>query len=94
MFQANDASTQPTNRASRLSTSSRSFPYWSPSFPISGVVTAATSMKPVSTHVTHVVEVCRSSRSAGSAGTTIVCRSAYAVPAKVSAASVTLCCRS
>ncbi len=73
-----------------LISSSRSFPCWSPSLPKIGVAIAETSRKPVSSQVTQVVEVWRSRCRAGRAGTTIVCWRAYAMPAIVSAASVTL----
>ncbi len=74
---------QPTRKIASDSTSSRSFPNRSPSFPRIGVSTAADSRKPVSTHVTHVVDASSSRWSAGSAGTTIVCWSAYAAAASV-----------
>ena len=76
MFQAQAAAIEPTRKTARLITSSRSLPYWSPSFPRSGVATEATSRKIVSTQVTQVVVVCRSRCRAGRAGITIVCCSA------------------
>jgi hypothetical protein len=74
----------------RLTTSSRLLPYWSPSLPRMGVATAATSRKPVKSHVAHAVVVCRSRCSVGSAGTIIVCCRANASPASESIASVKL----
>jgi hypothetical protein len=90
MFHATAQPTQPARKSERLITSSRSFPYWSPSFPRTGVATDATSRKTVSTHVAQVVVVSSSRWITGSAGTTIVCWNANAVPASASAASVTL----
>jgi len=76
MFHAQAAAIEPARKTARLITSSRSFPYWSPSLPRSGVATEATRRKIVSTQVTQVVVVCRSRCSAGKAGITIVCWSA------------------
>ena len=90
MFGATAAPRQPTKKMPRAITSSRSFPYWSPSLPSSGVATEADSRKPVSSQVAQPVVVCSSSRRAGRAGTTIVCWSAKAIPARVRIASVTL----
>ena len=81
---------QPTQEDAEAMTSSRSLPYWSPSFPSSGVATDAKSRKPVSSQVAQAVVVSNSSWSTGSAGTIIVCWSAKAMPAKTRIASVTL----
>ena len=67
---------QPTRKVASDTTSRRSFPNRSPSFPRIGVSTDADSRKPVSTQVTQVVDASSSRWSAGSAGTTIVCWSA------------------
>ncbi len=57
MFQAKIAATQPTKKTSRLSSRKRSLPYWSPSFPSTGVATAETSRNDVRSQVTQAVEV-------------------------------------
>ena len=61
MFQAAAAPTEPMKKSASEITSSRSFPYWSPSLPRIGVATDATSRKTVRTQVTQVVVVWRSS---------------------------------
>ena len=90
MFQAAAAPMEPTKNSASEMTSSRSFPYWSPSLPRTGVATEATSRKTVSTQVTQVVVVCSSRCRVGRAGMTMVCCSANAIPASVRIASVTL----
>ncbi len=73
MLPANDAPTQPTKNTERLISSTRSLPYWSPSFPSSGVETAEVSRKAVKSQAAQAVVVCRSRWNTGSAGITIVC---------------------
>ena len=90
MFQASAHPTVPRKNSMRLTTRIRSLPNRSPSLPRMGVNTAAVSRKPVNTHVTHVVVASSSVCRTGSAGTTIVCWSAYAVPASVRIPSVRL----
>ena len=90
MFQAAAAPMQPARKSPRLTSSSRSLPYWSPSRPRIGVITAAETRKPVSTQVAQAVVVPRSAWKVGSAGKTIVCWSENAVPASVRIPSVTL----
>ncbi len=90
MLQAKVAPMQPARKSPRLTSSNRSLPYWSPSRPRIGVVTAAASRNPVSTQVTQAVVVSRSSWIAGRAGKTIVCWNANAIPASVRIPSVTL----
>jgi hypothetical protein len=60
MFHAKMPPIDPSRKMPRLITSSRSLPYWSPSFPRSGVSTEALSRKAVSSHVAQAVEVWRS----------------------------------
>ena len=55
MFHANAAPRQPARKSPRLTSSIRSLPNWSPSLPRIGVVTAAETRNPVSTHVVHAV---------------------------------------
>ena len=88
-FHANAAPTQPARKRPRLTSSSRSFPYWSPSLPRTGVVTAAETRNAVSTHVVQAGDAPNSSPKVGRAGKTIVCWKAKAVPARVSTPSVT-----
>src|SRR3954447_18569371 len=90
MFHAKIAATHPTKKMSRLTSRNRSLPYWSPSFPSTGVAIADTSRNAVSSHVTHAVVVPKSACRLGSAGTIIVCCSEYASPASARNASVTL----
>src|SRR6266540_1298152 len=92
MFGAKIAAAEPMKKTPRLIRSSRSLPYWSPSFPSSGVSTDAESRNPVSSHVAHPVVVSNSRCSTGSAGRIIVCCSANAMPASVRTASVMLWC--
>jgi hypothetical protein len=76
MFHAAAAPTQPMKKSVSETTSRRSLPCWSPSFPRIGVVTAETSRNAVKTQVAHAFVVWKSSRNAGRAGRTIVCISA------------------
>ena len=73
MFHAAAAPRQPIAKSDRLKRSTRFFPNWSPSRPRIGVVTAAATRKPVSTHVTQAVVVSNSCWKVESAGKTIVC---------------------
>ena len=60
MFGAKIAATLPVKKIRRLMRSTRSFPYWSPSRPSSGVATEAESRNPVSSHVAQAVVVSNS----------------------------------
>ena len=90
MFHAKIPPIDPSRKMLRLITSSRSFPYWSPSLPRIGVRTEALRRNAVRSQVAQAVVVSRSSRSAGRAGMTSVCWSANAIPAVTSAPRVTL----
>src|SRR5215210_1439122 len=92
MSHAAAAPMQPARKSPRLTSSSRSFPNWSPSRPSSGVATAAETRKAVRIHVVQAVLVPNSSLNVASAGKTIVCWSANAVPASVRIPSVKLWC--
>ena len=90
MFQANAPPIVPTRKIVSATRSIRSFPYWSPSLPSSGVATEAVSRNAVRTQVAHAGVVLKCFSKVESAGKTIVCCRAYAVPAMVRMARVRL----
>ena len=90
MFHANAPPIVPMRKIVSATMRIRSFPYWSPSLPSSGVATEAVSRNAVSTQVAHAAVVLNSCSKVDNAGKTIVCCRAYAVPAMVRMARVRL----
>ena len=83
------ASRVPAASVSSVHTSSRCFPYRSPSLPMMAVPTEADSRNPVSSQVTPVSLVCRARWRVGSAGMTAELSTAYARAASSRTARIT-----
>ncbi len=90
MLHAVDAPRHPSTKSVRATCSIRALPYWSPSRPRIGVMTAPETRNAVTTHVAHAVVVPNSRWNVASDGNTIVCWSENAAPASTRIASVRL----